>query len=38
VTDRVCEEVVTLPLHSEMQPAYVERVIEAVASFASSRR
>lgn len=34
VTERVCEEVVTLPLHSEMQPAHVDRVIEAVVSFA----
>jgi dTDP-4-amino-4,6-dideoxygalactose transaminase len=33
VTERVCEEVVTLPLHSEMQPAHVERVIDAVVSF-----
>jgi dTDP-4-amino-4,6-dideoxygalactose transaminase len=33
VTERVCDEVVTLPLHSEMQPAHVERVIDAVTSF-----
>lgn len=36
VTERVCAEVVTLPLHSEMQPAHVERVIEAVVAFAAS--
>jgi dTDP-4-amino-4,6-dideoxygalactose transaminase len=34
VTERVCDEVVTLPLHSEMQAAHVERVIDAVTSFA----
>ena len=34
VTERVCAEVVTLPLHSEMAEAHVERVIEAVVSFA----
>jgi dTDP-4-amino-4,6-dideoxygalactose transaminase len=34
VTERVCDEVVTLPLHSEMQSAHVERVIDAVVSFA----
>lgn len=33
VTERVCDEVVTLPLHSEMQAAHVDRVIEAVVSF-----
>ncbi len=33
VTERVVEEVVTLPLHSNMRPAHVERVIEAVTSF-----
>lgn len=36
VTERVCEEVVTLPLHSEMHPTHVQRVIEAVVSFAAS--
>jgi dTDP-4-amino-4,6-dideoxygalactose transaminase len=33
VTERVAAEVVTLPLHSEMQPAFVERVIDAVSRF-----
>ena len=33
VTERVCEEVVTLPLHSNMRPDFVERVIEGVTSF-----
>lgn len=33
VTDRVVEEVVTLPLHSNMRPEWIERVIEAVTSF-----
>jgi dTDP-4-amino-4,6-dideoxygalactose transaminase len=35
VTERVCAEVVTLPLHSEMLPAYVERIIDAVTTFAT---
>ncbi|MGD0050806.1 MAG: DegT/DnrJ/EryC1/StrS family aminotransferase [Vulcanimicrobiaceae bacterium] len=34
VTERVCAEVVTLPLHSEMQEAHIVRLIEAVTSFA----
>ncbi len=33
VTERVCSEVVTLPLHSNMKPDWTERVIEAVTSF-----
>lgn len=33
VTEKVCREVVTLPLHSRMKPEYVERVIEGVTSF-----
>lgn len=33
VTDRIVEEVVTLPLHSNMRPDWIERVIEAVTSF-----
>ncbi len=33
VTERVCREVLTLPLHSNMKPAWVERVIEGVTSF-----
>jgi dTDP-4-amino-4,6-dideoxygalactose transaminase len=36
VTERICAEVVTLPLHSEMQAVHVERVIEAVVSFATA--
>jgi dTDP-4-amino-4,6-dideoxygalactose transaminase len=33
VTDRVVDEVLTLPLHSLMKEAHVERVIEGVRSF-----
>jgi dTDP-4-amino-4,6-dideoxygalactose transaminase len=33
VTERVCNEVLTLPLHSEMAPAHVERIIAAVSEF-----
>ena len=33
VTDRIVEEVVTLPLHSNMRPEWIERVVEAVTSF-----
>lgn len=33
VTDKVVNEVVTLPLHSNMKPEYVERVIAGVTSF-----
>jgi dTDP-4-amino-4,6-dideoxygalactose transaminase len=33
VTDKVVEEVLTLPLHSCMQSAFVERVIDAVLEF-----
>ena len=33
VTDRVVKEVVTLPLHSNMRPDFVERVVEGVQSF-----
>ena len=33
VTERVVDEVVTLPLHSCMREAFVERVIEGVRSF-----
>jgi dTDP-4-amino-4,6-dideoxygalactose transaminase len=33
VTERVCAEVVTLPLHSEMPEAFVERVIDGVRAF-----
>jgi len=35
VTDRVVDEVTTLPLHSNMRPDFVERVIDAVRSFAA---
>jgi len=35
VTDKVVNEVLTLPLHSNMRPAYVERVIEGVTDFFS---
>lgn len=37
VTERACEEVVTLPLHSVMSAATVERVVEAVGSFRPAR-
>jgi len=33
VTERVCDEIVTLPLHSLMLPQTVNRVVEAVTSF-----
>lgn len=33
VTEKVCGEVVTLPLHSNMQEAFVERVTGAVGEF-----
>ncbi len=33
VTERVVEEVVTLPLHSKMREEFVERVIDGVTSF-----
>ncbi len=33
VTDLVCSEVLTLPLHSNMKVEFYERVIEAVTSF-----
>jgi dTDP-4-amino-4,6-dideoxygalactose transaminase len=33
VTDRVVQEVLTLPLHSNMRPEFVERVVEGVTSF-----
>ena len=35
VTDRVVNEVLTLPLHSNMRPEFVERVIEGVTDFFS---
>ena len=33
VTDKVVEEVLTLPLHSNMKPDFVQRVIDGVSSF-----
>lgn len=33
VTDKVVQEVLTLPLHSNMKPEFVERVIEGVVRF-----
>lgn len=33
VTERVCRQVLTLPLHSEMNAIYIERVIDGVRSF-----
>jgi len=33
VTERIVEEVLTLPLHSRMKPEFVERVIEGVTTF-----
>ena len=33
VTDRIVQEVVTLPLHSNMRPEWITRVIEAVTRF-----
>lgn len=33
VTDTVTQQVLTLPLHSNMHPAFVERVVDGVTSF-----
>jgi dTDP-4-amino-4,6-dideoxygalactose transaminase len=33
VTDQVTQEVLTIPLHSNMRPEYVERVIHGIMSF-----
>ena len=33
VTERVTQEVMTVPLHSNMKPEFVERVIEGITSF-----
>lgn len=33
VTDKVVEEVLTLPLHSNMKPEFVKRIIDAVSGF-----
>lgn len=33
VTDQVCAEVLTLPLHTNMLPEHVDRVIESVSAF-----
>ncbi len=33
VTEKVSQEILTLPLHSNMKPDFVERVIEGIASF-----
>ena len=35
VTNKVVSEVLTLPLHSNMKPEYIERVIDGVTSFFS---
>lgn len=35
VTDKVVDQVLTLPLHSNMRPEFVERVIEGVTDFFS---
>jgi dTDP-4-amino-4,6-dideoxygalactose transaminase len=35
VTDRLCQKVLSLPLHSHMEPESVERVIEGVTSWRS---
>jgi dTDP-4-amino-4,6-dideoxygalactose transaminase len=37
VTERVTSEVVTLPLHSNMRPDFVERVIDAIRRFFQHR-
>jgi dTDP-4-amino-4,6-dideoxygalactose transaminase len=37
VTDKVVDEVLTLPLHSNMKPEFVERIIEGVCDFFSGR-
>ncbi len=33
VTDKVVKEVLTLPLHSNMKPNFIQRVIDGVTSF-----
>jgi dTDP-4-amino-4,6-dideoxygalactose transaminase len=33
VTERVCREVLTLPLHSNMKSEWVDRIVEAVTRF-----
>lgn len=38
VTERVCREVLTLPLHSNMREDFVERVIDATRGFFESRQ
>ena len=35
VTDKVVREVLTLPLHSNMRPEFIERVIDGVTSYFS---
>lgn len=35
VTEKVVKEVLTLPLHSNMKPEFVDRVIDGVASYFS---
>jgi dTDP-4-amino-4,6-dideoxygalactose transaminase len=37
VTDRVCTEQITLPLHSHMAPDKVDRVVEGIRAFVSLR-
>jgi len=33
ITNKVCDEILTLPLHSNMKTEYVKRVVEGVTSF-----
>lgn len=33
VTDRVVEQILSLPLHSKMSESYIDRVIKSVTSF-----
>jgi dTDP-4-amino-4,6-dideoxygalactose transaminase len=33
ITETACEQVLTLPLHSEMNANHVQRVIDGVTSF-----
>lgn len=38
VTERIAAEVMTLPLHSNMRPEFVQRIVDAVAGFCTKYR
>jgi len=33
ITNKICDEILTIPLHANMKPKFVERVIEGILSF-----